>query len=110
MLLTFFNKLISVLDAHGLLDWSPTALDVSNIRTLRCAAGAKKNSDIAGDNGLGRSRGGFGTKIHLATDGGGIPLNIVLSRIKLMKFSSHCAFWTVQNGSMKRCGYMVLAD
>ncbi|EOB5445698.1 MULTISPECIES: transposase [Enterobacterales] len=28
---------------------------------------------------MGRSRGGFGTKIHLATDASGLPLNIVLS-------------------------------
>ena len=28
---------------------------------------------------MGLSRGGFGTKIHLATDGSGLPLNIVLS-------------------------------
>lgn len=41
--------------------------------------GLKKHPDIAGYNGLGRSRGGFGTKIHLATDGNGLPLNIVLS-------------------------------
>ena len=34
----------------------------------------KKHPDITGDNGLGRSRGGFGTKIHLATDGSGLPL------------------------------------
>ena len=33
----------------------------------------KKHPDITGDNSLGRSRGGFGTKIHLATDGGGLP-------------------------------------
>ncbi len=31
--------------------------------------GSKKHPDIAGDNGLGRSRGDFGTEIHLASDG-----------------------------------------
>ncbi|NIG98658.1 MAG: hypothetical protein G5701_06810 [Serratia symbiotica] len=37
--------------------------------------------DITGDNSLGRSRGGYGTKIHMAMaiDGSGIPLNIILS-------------------------------
>ncbi len=70
-----FNRLLSSLDAHGFVGWSATALDGSNIRALKCAAGAQK---ITGDNGLGRSRGGFGTKIHLATDGRGLPLNIVL--------------------------------
>ena len=44
-----------------------------------CCRSPKKHPDITGDNSLGRSRGGFGTKIHLATDGGGLPLNIVLS-------------------------------
>ena len=38
-----FNKLLSALDAHGLVDWSATALDGSNIRALKCAAGAQKS-------------------------------------------------------------------
>ena len=44
-----------------------------------CCRRSKKHPDITADNGLGRSRGGFGTKIHLATYAGGLPLNIVLS-------------------------------
>lgn len=40
---------------------------------------AKIHFDIAGDNGLGRSRGGFRAKIHLATDGTGLPLSFCLS-------------------------------
>lgn len=31
------------------------------------------------DHALGRSRGGFGTKLHLVVDGGGVPLAAVLS-------------------------------
>lgn len=31
------------------------------------------------DHALGRSRGGFGTKVHLVTDGAGLPLAVVLS-------------------------------
>lgn len=42
-----FNRLLSSLDAHGLIDWSATALDGSNIRALRCAAGAQKNIPIS---------------------------------------------------------------
>jgi hypothetical protein len=75
----------------------------------------KKHSDIAGDNGLGRSRGGFGTKIHLATDGNGLPLNILLSPGQAHE--SQFALRLLdgigvqrQNGSMKRRGYAVLAD
>ncbi len=41
-----FNRLLSFLDAHGLVDWSATALDGSNIRALKCAAGAQKNIPI----------------------------------------------------------------
>ncbi|MGX8940510.1 IS5 family transposase [Symbiopectobacterium sp. Eva_TO] len=111
-----FNRLLSALDAHGLVDWSATVLDGSNIRALKCAAGApKKHPDIAGDNGLGRSRGGFGTKIHLATDGSGLPLNILLSPGQAHE--SQFALRLLdgigvqrQNGSMKRRGYAVLAD
>ena len=44
-----------------------------------CRRCSKKHPDIDGDNGLGRSRGGFGTKIHLATDGTGLPLSFYLS-------------------------------
>ncbi len=75
----------------------------------------KKHPDIAGDNVLGRSRGGFGTKIHLSTDGSGLPLNIVLS-----PGQAHESLFAQrlldgigvqrQNGSMKRRGHAVLAD
>ena len=70
---------------------------------------------ITGDNSLGRSRGGFGTKIHLATDGSGLPLNIVLSPGQAHE--SQFALRLLdgigvqrQNGSMKRRGHAVLAD
>lgn len=76
---------------------------------------SKKHPDITGNNGLGRSRGGFGTKIHLATDAGGLPLNIVLSPGQAHE--SQFALRLLdgvgiqrQNGSMKRRGYAVLAD
>lgn len=77
--------------------------------------GSKKHPDIVGDNGLGRSRGGFGTKIHLATDGGGLPLNIVLSpgQAHESQFAQRLLDGIGvqrQNGSMKRRGHAVLAD
>ncbi|MGC8400672.1 IS5 family transposase [Enterobacter mori] len=110
-----FNRLLSLLDANGLVDWSASALDGSNIRALKCAAGAQKHPDITADNGLGRSRGGFGTKIHLATDAGGLPLNIVLSPGQAHE--SQFALRLLdgigvqrQSGSMKRRGHAVLAD
>lgn len=80
-----------------------------------CRRRAKKHPDITGDNSLGRSRGGFGTKIHLATDGSGLPLNIVLSPGQAHE--SQFAFRLLdgigvqrQNGSMKLRGHAVLAD
>lgn len=80
-----------------------------------CCRGPKKHPDIAGDNGLGRSRGGFGTKIHLATDASGLPLNIVLSpgQAHESQFARRLLDGIGvqrQNGSMKRRGHAVLAD
>ncbi|CAI0838500.1 Transposase and inactivated derivatives [Serratia quinivorans] len=73
---------------------------------------AKKHAGIAGDNSLGRSRGGFGTKIHLATDGGGLPLNIVLSpgQAHESQFAQRLLDGIGVHGSMKRRGYAVLVD
>ncbi|GKW38754.1 hypothetical protein PEC301875_27780 [Pectobacterium carotovorum subsp. carotovorum] len=75
----------------------------------------KKHLYITGYNGLGRSRGGFCTKIHLATDAGGLPLNIVLS--PRLAHESQFSLRLLdgigvqrQNGSMKRRSYVVLAD
>lgn len=80
-----------------------------------CRRSAKKHPDIAGDNGLCRSRGVFGTKIHLTTGGGDLPLNIVLS-----PGQAHESLFAQrlldgigvqrQNGSMTRRGHTVLAD
>ena len=80
-----------------------------------CCRSPKKNPDITGDNSLGRSRGGFGTKIHLATDGGGLPLNIVLSpgQAHESQFAQRLLDGIGvqrQNGSMKRRAHAVLAD
>lgn len=80
-----------------------------------CCWGAKKYSDITGDNSLGRSRGGFSTKIHLATDGSGLPLNIVLSpgQAHESQFAQRLLDGIGvqrENGSMKRRGHAVLAD
>lgn len=80
-----------------------------------CRRSVKTPPDITGDNSLGRSRGGFGTKIHLATDGSGLPLNIVLSPGQAHE--SQFALRLLdgigvqrKNGSMKRRGYAALAD
>jgi hypothetical protein len=55
-------------------------LDSSVIRAHRVAAGAPRkgrdSSQNASQNALGRSRGGYSTKIHVVTDGRGLPLAI----------------------------------
>jgi transposase len=69
------------LDRKGQIDWNLFCIDASSIRATRAAAGASKESTIRypyepADHGLGRSRGGFGSKIHLVTDGSGLPLAV----------------------------------
>lgn len=59
------------------MDWLPSIIDGSNIRMLKCTAGAQQNIPIAlDDGGLGSSSGGFSTKIHMVTNGSGLQLNI----------------------------------
>ncbi len=58
-------------------DLQSILIDSTVIRAHPCAAGAAKSSADA--EALGRSRGGFGTKIHAITDALGNPLNFVLT-------------------------------
>ena len=41
-----FNRLLQILDGKRLVDWGAIALDGSNIRALKAAAGAKKNTPM----------------------------------------------------------------
>ncbi|CTQ23781.1 transposase (fragment) [Klebsiella variicola] len=41
---SIFNKLLQILDEKELVNWDVIALDGSNIRALKAAAGAKKTS------------------------------------------------------------------
>ena len=63
-------------DAAGGLDWRTHYVDGSVVRAHQHAAGAVGGQ---GREALGRSRGGFSTKIHLRAEGGGKPLAIVIS-------------------------------
>jgi transposase len=72
------------LDAQGLIDWDQWALDGTVIRAHRSAAGAPRGDGWDGDDeppdhALGRSAGGFTTKIHLVSDGNGLPLDALLT-------------------------------
>jgi transposase len=71
------------LDAQGLIDWEQWALDGTVVRAHRVAAGAAQDGcdgpDEPPDHALGRSVGGFSTKIHLLSDGNGLPLDAHLT-------------------------------
>ena len=63
-------------DADGRLDWATHFVDATVVRAHQHAAGARGGQ---ADEELGRSRGGFSTKLHLRAEGGGKPLALVLS-------------------------------
>jgi transposase len=65
----------------GRIDWELWCIDGSHVRAHRVAAGAGENRPPGepADHALGRSRGGFTTKLHLVTDGHGLPLAVALS-------------------------------
>lgn len=65
------------LNEEGLIDFDLCCIDGSNVRASKDTAGARKNTPV--NQALGRSRGGFGSKIHLVTDGNGLPLWFCLS-------------------------------
>jgi transposase len=53
-------------------------IDSTVIRAHPCAAGALKTDGETSDQALGRSRGGFSTKVHVNVDGLGNPLRFTL--------------------------------
>lgn len=71
------------LDAAGLLDWEHWSVDGTIVRAHRAAAGAPHESlDGAAepaDHALGRSVGGFTTKLHVVSDSNGVPLAVHLT-------------------------------
>ena len=65
----------------GLVDGELWCVDGTVVRAARCAGGGGKKDDPEepADHALGRSRGGFSTKIHLLCDGHGHPLHFHLT-------------------------------
>ena len=63
-------------DAAGHLDWTIHYVDGTVVRAHQHAAGAQGGQEHEA---LGRSRGGFSTKVHLRAEGGGKPLAFVIS-------------------------------
>jgi transposase len=61
------------------IDWDLFCIDGSSIRASRDAAGASPTDGTSAepaDHALGRSRGGYGSKIHLVCDGQGLPMAV----------------------------------
>lgn len=63
-------------DRAGRLDWRTHYVDGTVVRAHQHAAGARGGQHHEA---LGRSRGGFSTKVHLRAEGGGKPMALVLS-------------------------------
>ncbi len=63
-------------DRAGQLDWGTHYVDGTVVRAHQHAAGAVGGQEHEA---LGRSRGGFSTKVHVRAEGGGNPLAFVVS-------------------------------
>ncbi|MFF8010326.1 IS5 family transposase [Streptomyces parvus] len=84
-----FTRLQSLADAEGAITWD-LSVDSTVCRAHQHAAGACKQGELQKeplggtstepvDHGLGRSRGGFTTKLHLAVEQGQKPMSIVVT-------------------------------
>jgi transposase len=63
------------------IDWGLFCIDGTVVRAHQAAGGAAKKKAPAGepgDHALGRSQGGFGTKLHLICDGAGTPIAVAV--------------------------------
>ena len=75
------EELQALADAEGRVGWELHFLDSTVVRAHQHAAGARKagREPGAGDEALGRSRGGVTTKIHVRCEGYGKPVTFVLT-------------------------------
>ena len=76
-----FESLIERILKAGEIDFELWCVDGTIIRAHRVATGAPKSNEPAKENAekhaLGRSRGGCSTKLHILTDGQGIPIGVI---------------------------------
>jgi len=72
-----FEQILQLADAEGQLDWQVNDVDGTIIRAHQHAAGAAKSNAEA--EALGRSQGGFSTKIRLRAEGHRKPLSLILT-------------------------------
>ncbi|NJM06770.1 IS5 family transposase [Candidatus Gracilibacteria bacterium] len=97
---TMWEQVQAHADARGALDWDTHYVDSSVIRAHQHAAGAYYT--ISKAEALGRSQGGFSTKIHLRAEGGGKPMTFVLTvgqRNEAVVFEQ-----LMEHGAVKRPG------
>ena len=76
------EALQALADRQGRIDWSLHFVDSTIVRAHQHAAGARKTAGDPGghaDAALGRSRGGFTTKIHIRAEGLGKPVTFSLT-------------------------------
>jgi transposase len=70
-------------EARGEIDWDLHFIDASVIRAHQHAAGARRDGatteEAQAREALGRSQGGFSTKLHMRAEGGGRPMTAVLT-------------------------------
>lgn len=76
-----FEALVARLLKEGAIDFELWCVDGTVVRAHRVASGARKEGRTSEENAekhaLGRSRGGYSTKLHFLTDGQGIPLSVI---------------------------------
>jgi transposase len=87
-------------DAQGKLDWQVHYVDGTVVRAHQHAAGGKKGAFQ--DERLGRSRGGFSTKIHIRCEGKGKPITFLLSPGQ--RNEAIFLEQLMEQGTVKRCG------
>src|ERR1700712_3797932 len=90
-------------DARGEVDWSLHFVDATIIRAHQHAAGARRDKavgDGANVEALGRSQGGFSTKLHLRAEGHGKPLSSSAA-------SAICSCRSPPVGAVLGCGHGV---
>ena len=73
------EALQALADAEGRVGWDLHFLDSTVVRAHQHTAGARKADREPGDEALGRSRGGFTTKIHVRCEGYGKPVTFTLT-------------------------------
>jgi len=82
-----WQRILSDLQAEaqqcGAIDWNLHFVDATIVRAHQHAAGARRDGatpeEVPAREALGRSQGGFSTKLHLRAEGNGRPMTVVLT-------------------------------